>query len=302
VTVPRPTVDKRGTIVELDSVSVTASESDHSDTSVSTSAAFTSLKIADELPHREHNTFSVPKVVTEEGIPLEAQSSVENETGTVMSRQISEETAHEWTRTHYQSMVDSSHSNIIKEIDSPIRNSGWLTIFSSQDGKLVKIGKATSSSCRKQQIRLGYQVPDSDDCKVDFYWVWYPERVTKLVHLELLDFQAKIDCQHHHQDGYTPLEIQDEHQQWFDVSEDVAVTSVKLWHGFVNQADTPEGKLTEHWVRMLTLPPKPTDAETEALEAGLGAGGGSHLSDYHLLRHKRYSEWVEEGERSSYVI
>jgi hypothetical protein len=185
-------------------------------------------------------------VIIDEGIPLEAQFGAEKEAGTVTSRQISEETAHEWTRTHYQSMVNSSHSSIIKEIDSPIRNGDWLTIFNSQDGKLVKTGKATSSSCCKQQIRLGCQVPDSDDCKVDFYWAWNPERVTKLVHMERLDFQTKIDCKHHHQDSYIPSEIQDEHQQWFEVSEDVAVTSVKLWHGFVNQTYTPKCKLTEY--------------------------------------------------------
>ena len=40
--------------------------------------------------------------------------------------------------------------------------------------------------------------------------------------------------------------------------------------------------------------PEPTNAETYAWEEGLKAGGESYLSDYHLLRHKRYSEWIKD--------
>jgi hypothetical protein len=276
----------------------TASDLKPSDTSVTMSEGFTSLKIADELPLQTHDTSSASKAAVEEEIKLEDQLDTESaETGLNTSCCLSHEAAKKWTRADCQSMADSNDSNLIKGITSPIVQVGWVSIFKSQDRKLVKVGYETDRQCRELQIQFGCELPVWDECEVESRCVWNPERVLQLVHLELQHFQAKTTCLHDRL-SHTAMKIKEEHRQWFDVPESVAVASLELWSGFVKMAYHGDGAITEYWKRKTSLLPSAPDVEIAALEVGLRAGGGSHLSEHHSLRNKRYMEWIERGKLS----
>lgn len=189
----------------------------------------------------------------------------------------------------HQGVIDGT---ISEEICSSIPRGGYVYIFKSADRNLVKIGKATNVARRKQQIRTGCQLEDLDEVDSGSYHIRYPERVERLVHLELLNFRANVICQHLR--GNSSEEIEQEHREWFDVPEDVAVQSVQRWREFVEKAYTPEGTIREHWARKATLMPRSSSLERRYLKTGLEEGNESDLKRHHQLRHERYRDWMED--------
>jgi hypothetical protein len=294
VPVPQPALDESRMAVKLDDGAATASDLKPPDTSVTMPDAFTSLKIADEVPQPTQDTSSASNAAIE-NIKVADQPGTENaKTGLNTSPDLSQEAANKWTRADCQSMVDGNYSNLMKKFTSPISRAGWVYIFKSHEGKLVKVSRETDIQCRSLQIHFGCKLPVCDECEVESRCIWNPERVLELVHLELQDFQAKTTCIHYQESrNVTTLEM--EHRQWFDVPKAVVIASLELWSGFVKMAYHADGTITEYWKRKTSMLPKPSDVETAALEAGLKAGGGSHLSEYHSLRNKRYAEWIEKG-------
>ena len=184
----------------------------------------------------------------------------------------------------HQGVIDG---NIIKEIRSSIPTGGYVYIFKSVSRNLVKIGKATDVARRKNQIKTGCQLEDLDEVESDSYHVKYPERVEKLVHLELQNFRVKFICQH-------SQEIEQEHREWFDVPENVAVQSVRRWRDFVETAYTPEGTIKEHWAKKATLMPNSSSPERRYLMTGLDQSNKNDLEKHHQLRHERYRNWIQD--------
>ena len=132
------------------------------------------------------------------------------------------------------------------EIKSPIKGGGYVHIISSRN--LLKIGKATDVICRKKQIERKCQLGDLEEVEIGRRYTTYPERVQRLVRLELQNFQAKFNCSHPR--GWNSQEVEQEHREWFDVPERVVIQSVMRWRGFVDKAYTSDGTITEHWGRM----------------------------------------------------
>lgn len=90
-------------------------------------------------------------------------------------------------RIHSQDIIDKE---LIKEMNSPYLLGGYVHIFTSPHRKLCKIGKATDINIRKQQCQAGCQLQDFDQANMIAIRTKFPERVTKLVHLELQNFRA----------------------------------------------------------------------------------------------------------------
>lgn len=221
--VNRTSFDSNG--VNLDFSTATASDPGSADSTAPMSMAFTGLKIADDVPQAEHDTIYKPspfKAVAEEKFISDTQpADVHKEkVEPVVSPPKSEEIDNLSTSRHSRPMVDSEHSSMLAQIKAPIKNDGWIFIFSSQDNKLVKVGKATTTTCRKAKILFGCFIPDSAECAVDLRFVLHPEQVIKLVHLELRNFEAKISCEHN-KTGFVP--------QVFRRSIERGLTCLKMW-------------------------------------------------------------------------
>jgi hypothetical protein len=248
----------------------------------------------DSPPHPEPNTSSISKAVIEEAIPHEDQFGCQNaRPGMNMTPSLFEKAAKSpFQNYHFPDVIDS---NLIKEMTSPIPQGGYVYIFKSPARKLVKIGKVTDVNLRKKQIQTGCQLAYFDQVEVGSVHVKHPDRVAKLVHLELENFRARMLCQCHRHKA-TREAVEQEHKEWFDVSEIVALESVLRWSDFVDQAYTSEGALTENWARMLTLLPNPTSPEIHSLEKGLGgleAGDAIEVKIHHELRALRYGSWIK---------
>jgi hypothetical protein len=207
----------------------------------------------------------------------------------------SEEEVQPSIKTYSQDIIDSS---LLKEMNLPIPIGGKLYIFKSPYKKLVKIGQATNINIRKEQQRIGCQLQYFDQLEVDSMHCKHPVRVARLVYHELHNFRANISCQGHHQEvgKYKEL-VEREHGEWFDVDEDVAIKSVRLWCDFVDQAYTSEGTIKEKWAKRMTLLPKPGIAETVYLERGL-----NNLESHHWSRNYRYKTWFSEGELEGIIF
>lgn len=291
VPAPVPAPEPPSTGIDLEDGTSTVSDSKSTDASAIMSQGLADLGLTDDPPPQpEADTSSISKAVIEEAIPLEDQMGAQNaRPGMSTTPSLFEKAAKPSIQTHHSR--DVIDSNLIKEMTSPIPQGGYVYVFKSPTRKLVKIGKATDVNLRKQQIQAGCQLQDLDQVEVGSVHVKHPDRVAKLVQLELENFRARITCQHH-QHGASSEAVEQEHREWFDVSEIVALESVQLWRDFVDQAYTSEGTITENWATMLTLLPKPSPAEILSLEKGLGAGDAIEVKIHHELRALRYRSWV----------
>jgi hypothetical protein len=289
---PTPVLESLGNSNNLEDAPTKASGSEPKDIPAVIPGTFNNLGLRDQPPQPEAVISSVPEAAIPQASPLRYQKGAQNSQAGISTTP--SVLIHPWNQNKSQIIIDS---NLLKEINSTISRGGYVTIFKSHgsfDGKVpewIKIGKARDIILHKQQRRAGCQLEDFDHVRVDSIYAKYPERVTKLVQLELENFQAKISCLHRHH--YE--EVEQEHRQWFDVSESVAIKSVQLWCDFVDQAYTSEGALTEHWESMMTSLPKPCFEENLSLETGRVPGYEIYISKHHALRNTRYRKWVQEG-------
>jgi hypothetical protein len=297
VLVPAPIPASEPSSISIDSEDGTSTVPDLKSTDPSSvmSQGLAGLGLTnDSPPQPEANTSSISKAVIEETIPLEGQMSAQHaRPGMSMTPSLFENAAKLPIQTNHSPYVIDS--NLIEEMTSPIPQGGYVYIFKSPARKLVKIGKATDVNLRKKQIQTGCQLAYFDQVEVGSVYVKHPDRVAKLVHLELENFRARMICQDHEHEA-TREAVEQEHKEWFDVSEIVALESVLLWSDFVDQAYTSEGALTENWARMLTLLPIPTSAEIDSWEKGLKsleAGDAIEVKIHHELRALRYRSWIK---------
>jgi hypothetical protein len=145
-----------------------------------------------------------------------------------------------------QTFQDDIDALLMAEIKSPIKSGGYVQVISS--GHLLKIGKATDVICHKKQVERKCQLGDLEEVEIGRYYSTYPERVRRLVRLELQNFQAKFNCSH--PSGWNSQEVEQEHKEWFDVPVRVVIQSVMRWRGFVDKAYTSDGTIAEHWGKM----------------------------------------------------
>jgi hypothetical protein len=295
VPAPVPASEPPSISIDLEDGTSTVPDLNFTDPSSMVSQGLAGLGLTnDSPPQPEANTSSISKAVIEEAIPLEDQMGAQNaRPGMSMTPSLFEKAAKPPIQTNHS--PDVIDSNLIKEMTSPIPQGGYVYIFKSPARKLVKIGKATDVNLRQKQIQTGCQLAYFDQVEVGSVHVKHPDRVAKLVHLELENFRARMICQYHEHEA-TREAVEQEHKEWFDVSEIVALESVLLWSDFVDQAYTSEGALTENWARMLTLLPNPTSAEIDSLEKGLKsleAGDAIEVKIHHELRALRYRSWIK---------
>jgi hypothetical protein len=295
VSAPVPASEPLSISIDLEDSTRTFPDLKSTDPSSTMSQGLAGLGLTnDSPPQPEANTSSISKAIIEEAIPHEDQFGFQNaRLGMSMPQWPFEKAA--------KLSPDDIDSNLIKEMASPIPQGGYVYIFKSPNRKLVKIGKATDVNLREKQIQTGCQLAYFDQVEVGSVHVKHPDRVAKLVHLELENFRAEMFCQYHQHEA-TREAVEQEHKEWFDVSEIVALESVLLWSDFVDQAYTSEGALTENWARMLTSLPNPTPPEIHSLEKGLkGLRGlrGLEVGDeievkiHHELRALRYKSWIK---------
>jgi hypothetical protein len=264
------------------------SKLESADASTTISKAFTTLKVAEVVPRSELETLSTSKSATGDSITCkEHLDSCEAKDHSFENSSSFEEHSRPFVNPQ---LVDKS---LLQAITLSRPQGGVVSVYKSVDLKLVKIGQPYFKDGQQKSLSQ-CNFFNANRTYVDCCWSLYPERVASLVHLELHNFGAKITCQHE----LTFRTDEEEHNQWFDVPESVAIASVKMWNDFVNHAYTFNNKLREHWANVGDSLPAPTKAEIHALEEGLKAGGESYLLEHHLLRHKRYSEWVKEVKRS----
>ncbi|KAH7314198.1 hypothetical protein BKA65DRAFT_542243 [Rhexocercosporidium sp. MPI-PUGE-AT-0058] len=192
-------------------------------------------------------------------------------------------------RLQAQDFIDR---NLIIEMNALPRKGGSVHIFWSPSRKLCKVGKATDINLRKQQIEAGCQLQDFEQVTVTSKFSKFPERVTKLVHLELQLFRAKLSCEGRHDHELDNGAVQSEHGEWFDVSEDVAIHSVLLWCDFTRRAYNSNGSIKKEWAERLKLLPKPNDVEVDLLKRIRQGDNMVNAATYHMERSHRYNRWI----------
>lgn len=282
-----------GTSNNLQSGTRTTTDIEPVNSSAIISKVLVDVSPTDEGPRPERDTSSVYELVIEESSPLERQMGDQDAQPKITkTRSLSEGAVQHSIQSHSKDIIDS---DLIKEMSSSIPLGGYVYIFKSLDRKLVKIGKATDISVRKQQIQAGCQLQDFDLAKVHSIYAKYPERVAKLARLELQNFQFNISCQNHHRHGDNSEAIEKEHREWFDVTESVAVESVQVWRDFVDQAYTSEGTIKDKWAKRLTLLSKTTSDEMFFLEQALKDDNTFNIWVHHQTRTRRYKKWVTDG-------
>jgi hypothetical protein len=264
------------------------SKLESADASITISKAFTTLKVAEVGPRSELETLSTSKSATGDSIPCqEHRDSCKAKEHSSENSSSSEE--HSGLFVNPQ-LVDKS---LLQEINLSRLQGGVVRVYKSVDLKLVKIDQPNILEAHHAGLSR-CKLFKADIMIHSYFWCLYPERVASLVHLELQNFRAKNTCNH----PPNSIAVEEEHEKWFDVPESVADASVKMWRDFVDCAYTFKNKLREHWANVGDSLPAATEAEIHALEEGLKPGGESYLLEHHLLRHKRYSEWIEEMKSS----
>lgn len=142
---------------------------------------------------------------------------------------------------------------------------GLLYVFQVAGSKLFKIGRtAQRLPTRKAAI--------SNNCQLDLLVVSqspifkYLKRAESLAHTELSNFVRHPGCHH-------PT-----HKEYFRVSEEVAVRTMKRWAKFLSQSPyDSKGFLKDFWNDRLRRLPPPPERETV---------------DDHDARHKRWEKFV----------
>ncbi|RFU29548.1 hypothetical protein B7463_g6756, partial [Scytalidium lignicola] len=142
---------------------------------------------------------------------------------------------------------------------------------------LLKIGMTMNVKTRINNLKRTCnlfdleQVPDPNYKRIHTYW-----KVEQLVHIELRNFQKILKCTKCGNKGSRNTE----HEEWFEVSEEVALRSVDRWRRFIAQNPYDEnGGLKDFWSQRLAhrnmgVLPKWDDAEG---------------------REERWTKWLDEA-------
>ncbi|KAL5327987.1 hypothetical protein ACEPPN_005693 [Leptodophora sp. 'Broadleaf-Isolate-01'] len=196
------------------------------------------------------------------------------------------------SRFNSQDIIDKE---LIEEMNARHSKGGYVHIFESPSRKLCKIGGAAPIYARRRQLQAGCQLQDFDHVTVTSTFTMFPQRVTKLVHLELQNFRAKLSCEGRHHPEFDDDTVRSEHREWFDVTSIVAMHSVFMWCEFTRLAYTSNGTIKEEWAERLTLLPKPSSVEISLLKNTAEGGNVPDVEAYHSERRKRYDRWIKEG-------
>ncbi|KAE9363006.1 hypothetical protein N431DRAFT_433228 [Stipitochalara longipes BDJ] len=258
--------------------------------------SLTNSKPSDVTLQPELNISLGSKAASEASIPLENQTNSQTPDQEIpTSRFFPKEISQHSDQTRPQSAVDDK---LLAEMSAPISQGGSVYVHVSKDLKLVKVSQGYVKGSRPH-ILGQCKLASSDTSLINHFSTMYPDRVEKLVQLELERFHAEVTCQHH-LDGTESDAVEDEHGKWFDVPENVVLASVGRWVGFVERAYTVEGNVEGKWAKSISLLLKPTEAETRALEVSLlasswGVKGGISWLHYHSIRNERYADWYRNA-------
>ena len=138
----------------------------------------------------------------------------------------------------------------------------------------VKIGMSTNVKERVSELKKSCKMDDlsevhnSQKIPTGLYY-----KIEILVRSELGNFQRKLEC----------MTCKQEHKEWFQVPEDVALASVQRWTKFILQDPyNGEGILKDHWCNMIAMRNMMHPSKTEEWED-------------HQNRTRRWDEWLEKG-------
>jgi hypothetical protein len=143
---------------------------------------------------------------------------------------------------------------------------------------LVKIGISVDVKQRISELKRQCglfdleRVNDSEDLRHRWYY-----KVDELVHTELMSFKQVLKC------GKCKSKKGEDsdHQEWFAVSEKVALQAVQRWRKFIlAEPYDDNGILIDHWSKMIQ------DISRQTAEEEYGD---------HEKRHNRWNRWLEEG-------
>jgi hypothetical protein len=286
----------------LEDKAMEASNSQHTGTSAPLSVRFANLGILTSEPlEPDTNNSPLRETAVEEPMLLKSQEKHENnQPAKIVDAFASEGLGQTSIPINSQEIVDR---NLIKEMISVYSPRHCVYIRKILDRytniKLVKIGKGAGlldvDDQTKARTDIGCELLALDLVLVDLIHVTDPERALKLVYAELENFRAKTHCQHQHPEAISYADEQ-EHSKWFDIPENVAIESVQMWSGFIDEAYDSAGTLKDKWKQMATLLPKPSRSETQSLETGLLNDDKKSIALHHELRHGRYEmdqRWAE---------
>ncbi|KAE9375027.1 hypothetical protein N431DRAFT_336838 [Stipitochalara longipes BDJ] len=135
---------------------------------------------------------------------------------------------------------------IRNEISADVVQEGHVYIFKAPEyfqekGKpaLLKIGQSTDVEKRRKTLKKLCKIKDLT--RVEDYEavpLRMYEKIEKLVHAELSNYRRLFYCE----------ECRTLHQEWFEVSEDMALRTVQRWRRFIRQEPYNEnGKLKDYW-------------------------------------------------------
>jgi hypothetical protein len=148
------------------------------------------------------------------------------------------------------STIDSAIRKLIK---TDVNDGGDVYIFKAPEyfriyplrmPALLKIGKSVDINKRMNDIKTKCKVfdisivPDKQSNSNTSY-----SRLEKLVHCELQNYQHVFEC----------LACGTMHEEWYNVSEEVALQTVQRWRRFIDQVPyDPNGILKDHWSDKIT--------------------------------------------------
>lgn len=268
----------------------TVPELEVTDTSDITPEGFSGLILTDDVSHAYVNRNPMHQTDIEEAIPAEDRICIHD----VQHETSIKPTAFPMSSqpTIRKQSLNTIDNDLIKELKLPIPRGGYLKTFKA-GGELVNVRFATNTSPRKQQIQAGCQKQELNEVEVHSIFSKNPEKVAKLVELELQNFLTEPASQQ----GLSSEALEQGYSRWFTVPENVAFKSIQLWRDFVDQAYNSEGSITDYWARRMASLPTPGPLEVIFYEKGL-KDNTKGFDEYQWLRHSRYMEWVTDGQRS----
>ncbi|KAG4440167.1 hypothetical protein IFR05_004376 [Cadophora sp. M221] len=192
--------------------------------------------------------------------------------------------------SHHKSV--NANERIQEEIKKSVTNYGYIYILRAPkhfakerpgEMPLLKIGKSIHPGDRIGEIRRECdikdleRVVDIEDSSCRNY-----HKIEKLVHEELAGYAQVLLCtgKHKKKGGKT------DHQEWFAVSETVALQTVQRWRRFIDQDPYDDcGILKDVWSNMINK----KEFQREEDEDG----------DEHQKRHRYWTRWLDEGIRAA---
>lgn len=301
-------VEPLSTSNSLEDKTSAVSNLEHTGTPAVLSAHLANLRIATNEPSQlGGNNSSSQETAVEEPMLSKCQAGARNDhLAKVLGPFAPKGAVQASTQSCSQDVIDR---NLIKEIVSIYPPRNYVYIRKSVDKNrntgrnLVIIGKGMGvldfKDLNKARTGIGCQHQALDLIPVDLICVTNPERAVELVYKELENFQVKLDCQHQQSEA-TSYAGEMVHGRWFDIPEDVAIGSVRLWSTFIHEAYNPEGTtIKDTWRQMGTLLPKPSRSEIQSLEEGLLTGDEKSIALHHELRSSRYKQWIIDGQCSN---